>query len=448
MTLPDESDERRRGTHLLVSFAIVAAFTIAAWGRLSLPFSTTEAVFVHEALRASGQASTPDFSMPDNPVPAQVLGVIQQLVGTSERALRLVFLLLLVASAWVLAELLPRAGLAATCVLTVGMLGYAMTNELVLPQLVSVFPAALAILAAPIGRPTTNLRAILGIAGALALGALGLKAALNAALILVAIALVLGTLLDRLTAVVTAAVAVATAWALGRGPALPNWSYGLVGGRNDSEVIGIVALIAFGGLVIASLVVNDGHRRQRVALFVAAVASWIVVYFACFAAVQVRVDGPWADWTDVQVAFGPSRIVAMLLLAHAVSSLRGIVQVVAVAIIAAALVFRMSDHEAAPRTALGVLSEARAVAQPGVGLAVGGPDRVSVAVYARLGNAPSMPVIYMPEDATSATLAEHARKLEVQRLWLFPALAEPIEGFSRPESRPASAKLLMPLVLD
>jgi hypothetical protein len=452
----DEGDERRRGTHLLVSFAIVAAFTLASWNRLALPFSTAEAVFVHEALRASGQASTPDFSAPDNPVPARVLAVIQQLVGTSERPLRLVFVLLLAASAWFLSELLPRPGVAGVAILTLAMLACGLAP--LRPATLVMLPASLALLAAPLGAPMTNLRALLGLAGAVALGAISLRSALVGAGVMAVIAVFRGSAFERVMAFVAAAAGVAAGRVAQSAQSAPGRAYSIASGSGD-ELFGILLLAGFVVVVIASLLANDGNRRPRVALLFALISGAVAAYFLWLSDLQ-DVKRPLLQGADLDLSFAAVRVGAILFLGYAVIGFPRFIQALSVVLASGMLAYTLFAGDQDDRTApLSVLDDARAVAQPGAALAVEGSRRVSVAVYARLGRAPSMPVYYMPETVTPDGLAELCRKNEVQQLWLFPPRspaqtseglkpAEKIPGLSMPETRPAKTRTLMQLIVD
>jgi hypothetical protein len=450
MNLQDVGDERRRGAHLLVSFAIAAALTIAAWDRLAVPFSTKEALFVHEALRASGQAATPDFSIPDDPVPAQVLGFFQQLVGTSERPLRLVFLLLLAATAWFLAELLPEPDLAASAVLTLGLVGSWMVTPacLVSPDLLPLLPAALALLAAPLGPRITTSRALLGLAGMLALGALGSAPAFAAAAAVAAVSLVRGSLLDRLTGFVTAGVGAAAGFVLASSrPGFAFVSGAEAGAR--SSVLDWWVVAAGAAVVVASLIVAAG-RWHRIALVAASVAAAVPALAALMRLQQpIRaLDQRFPDLTDLTLGVAVARVAPILLLASAVAAFRPAVRVVLAALMAALVAFGLLRAPPEDRTALDVLADARTVAQPGAALAVAGEHRVAVALYARLGHAPSMPVFYVPESAALDAVSAVCRKNEVRQLWLFPPHGTLPPGLSIPESRPTGVKKLMLLVVE
>jgi hypothetical protein len=449
----NDPDEGRRGTCLLVSFAVAAAFTVASWDRLSLPFSTSEARFVHEALRASGQASTPDFDLPDNPVPARVLAVIQQLVGTSERALRLVFLLILAASAWLLAELLPYPSVTGSIVLVLGLFSYAMDDTgMVLPGLVTFLPAALALLAAPFGPPMTRMRAALGAAGMIALGAISLRAGGAAAAALVAAAIVRGSLVERLVSLGAAACGVGAGLAL-RSAQTVDGAFGWDAGgapRSNDWIWG--PIVALGAVVLWSFFVDRDHRRGRLAVLAAVVAAMAVGVFWLTSLQQIiSRDGvpiPLIDITDIVLTIGPSRVIAVLLLASAAASLPAIGRMLALVTLLAVLGFAFVRPPAPNRAPLEILDEARAVAQPSAGLAVGGEHRVAVAVYARLGRSASMQMFWVPETSPLDKLAEQVRKHDVRQLWVYPPPATVPPGFSAAETRPGPAKKLTLLVVE
>lgn len=451
MNDPDEG--RDRGTCLLVSFAVAAAFTIAAWDRLALPFSTSEARFVHEALRASGQAATPDFDLPDNPVPAQVLAVIQQLVGTSERSLRLVFLLILAVSAWLLAELLPYPSVSGSVVLLLGMLALALGDQGVLqPDLIVLLPAALMLFAAPFGPPTTLLRGILGVCGMIALGAVSLRAGYAGAAALVAAAIVRGSLIERLTALVAAACGVATGLALRPAQTVAG-SFGWeaeTAARSNDWIWGPLA--ALGLVVLWSFFVDRDHVRGRLALLAGMIAAISVGVFSLTGLQQI-ISGrgtipPIPDFTDITLFTGVVWAAGTLLLASAAAALPGVGRLLAIVTLLAALGFAFVRPPAPNRAPLDILDEARAVAQPSSGLAVGGEHRVAVAVYARLGRSPSMQMLWVPESAPPDQLAEHCRKHDVRQLWVYPPFATLPPGFSAAESRPGGAKKLVLLVVE
>src|SRR5436190_13093691 len=153
--MPSDVDapEPRRGLHLLALLAIAVAFTVAAWNRLALPFSTGEATFVHAALRASGQAMPPDFPGAPPAPEACTLATIQQLFGSTERALRIACLLLLAVSGWVLAELIlaPTLATALTPLLFLLASPDVTRADFLRSETLVVLPASLALLAAPIG---------------------------------------------------------------------------------------------------------------------------------------------------------------------------------------------------------------------------------------------------------------------------------------------------------
>jgi hypothetical protein len=95
-----------------------------------------------------------------------------------------------------------------------------------------------------------------------------------------------------------------------------------------------------------------------------------------------------------------------------------------------------------------VLAQARGVASTDGGLAVAGPDRVAVAVYARLGHAPPMPLFFVPENADPDALARLCRRYGVRRLWFHRPPVNAPRGLASAESRPAHVPLLAPFLVD
>ena len=123
--------------------------------------------------------------------------------------------------------------------------------------------------------------------------------------------------------------------------------------------------------------------------------------------------------------------------------------VIAVLLLAVLILSSVLDSEARKDSpAQEVLAQARMVAQPGAGLAVSGSDRIAIAVYARFGRAPMMPIAYVPEEVPWDGLPKWCRDRGIRQLWLSPPREEAPPGFSAPASRPASVPLLMPLVVE
>jgi hypothetical protein len=316
----------------------------------------------------------------------------------------------------------------------------------VLPQALIVLPAALALLAAPIGGPVTNARAVPALLGALAAGSIAAEAAIVVAATLAAAALVRGTLLERLTALLTAAAGLALAWVV-HGPfaELARLLPDELPVRSASVLANPVAPIAAGVVLgTASLFARDAARPQRVALMAATLAGCACVFFFVWKVSSTR-GFPAGLWIAVSAATPPG----LVLLAAAANALGPAVRwLVALALLAACAWFVRHPPAPPEPAAAGILAQARAVAQPGSALAVHGDTRVGMAVYARLGHAPAMPLIHVPEQAPFAGLADFCRRLGVRQLWVHPPLPEAPPGFSSPESRPGGAADLTYLVVE
>jgi hypothetical protein len=443
MNPSDDREEPGRNAALLGCLAIAIAFTAAAWDRLSLPFSTGEARFVHQALRESGQVGSPDFCADPNRVPAQILVVVQQLVGSSERALRSAMLVLLFASGWFLAEIVPGRSRLRFFMPFLIILARVSVSLQLSPQLLVVLPAALALLASPIGVPVTKLRALLGLAGSLTLGSIGFEAAFPFAVALAAICLLRGSILGRVGGIATAAAGTALAWFLHGRPELHLPSIRLSEVWTDHW-----SSLVLPGIILASLFVRDGFRRDRLAL----AFGWVLGFLA-FASVvgpieilPLHVPSEQCDFGAL--AFSVLTPLLWILLGSALTSFRPL----GIIVVMLGILFILSgllDSEARKdATATTVLAQARAVSQPGAALAVSGEDRVAVAVYARLGNAPMMPIAYVPETVPPDGLAKWCRDRGIRQLWIHPPVPDAPPGFSAPASRPAAVTLLMPLVVE
>jgi hypothetical protein len=382
MNLFDDPEARLRSRHLLAALGMAAAFVVASWRTLAIPFSDAEAAFVHASLRAGGQVISPEFDAPSHAPSARALGVLEQIVGIDERALRILFVAFLAVAGCLVTELLFPARLGSAVIPLLGFLALPLLTQrdLIRPELLVVLPAGLALLAAPIGRRVTNLRGGLGLAGAVAVGAMGWHPAAVLAAVLVLVAAFRGSALDRAGAVVTAIAALATAWAT--------------------------------GAPFAGLLPESPSLDARVALF--AVVPAVLVFLATAAS-----------------AVGAVARTA-----------------VALALLGLVVVPFVRPPDPGNRIAVTVLDQVRSVAIPGSALAVAGPGRVAVAVYARLGHAVPVPIVYVPEHATLADLAAFLRKAGLRQVWLHPPVADAPRGFSMPESQPASASLLRPLMLE
>jgi hypothetical protein len=444
MNPSDVHEEPGRNGALVVSLVLAIAFTAAFWDRLSVSFSRGEASFVHQALRASGQATSPDFCPDANQVPARILAVVQQLVGFNERSLRLAMLVLFFASTWFLSEIVPGRGRLRFVMPFVMVLAGASSSVVVEPGRLAVLPAALALLASPIGPPITNFRALLGLAGSLALGSIGFEAAFVPAVAIAAMCLVRGSMLERLTGLATAAAGPALAWILHGASRLhfPSMSFS----GSWSAATAPLVLIA---IIVTSLFIRDGFRRHRLAL----AFGWFTGLLA-LASIAGPMEVLPLDIPCEQRNFGAMLAFSALfpplwvLLASALTSSRAM-GVIAVVLFAVVILSNVLDSEARKDSpALEVLDQARMVAQPGAALAVSGNDRIAVAVYARFGRAPMMPIAYVPEGVTRDDLAKWCRDRGIRQLWVSPPLEEAPPGFSAPASRPASVPLLMPLVVE
>jgi hypothetical protein len=443
MNSPDDHEPGRNAA-LVACLALAIAFIAVAWDRLSVPFSTGEARFVHEALRSSGQATSPDFCPDPNPAPARILAVVQQLVGFNERPLRVAMLVLLFAATWFLAEIVPgRSRLRFVMPFLMILVGVSRSVS-VEPGRLAVLPAALALLASPIGPPVTNFRALLGLAGSLALGSIGFEAAFVPAVAIAGVCLVRGSILDRLTGLVTAAAGPSLAWVLHGAPRLRFPS--ISPGASWSEAAAPLVLAA---IIVISLFVRDGFGRHRLAL-----AFGGFMGLLAFASIAGPIEILPLDVPCEQRNFGAALAFSALLpllwvlVASALTSSRALV-VVAVVLFAVLILDLFLDSKSRKDSrALEVLAQARMVAQPGAALAVSGNDRAAIAVYARFGRAPMMPVVYVPEDVTLEGLPKWCRDRGIRQLWVSPPRDEAPPGFSAPASRPSAVPLLMPLVVE
>lgn len=213
----------RHHRRLLASLAIAAAFVVASWDRLALPFSTDEAIFIHQALVSGKQVVSPAFEGPQNEAATAVMEAIGQLVGFRERPLRLACVLALLLAAAALAEVLADAGAWAGLVPLAALLAlppFARVLPL-RPEVFVLLPAALAMLAVPAARPIGIPRSLLAIAGVLGVAAFGLVPAAVVAAALFLSALGRAEVLDRILVVVTASAGVIAAWAFQE---VPHWS--------------------------------------------------------------------------------------------------------------------------------------------------------------------------------------------------------------------------------
>ena len=137
------------------------------------------------------------------------------------------------------------------------------------------------------------------------------------------------------------------------------------------------------------------------------------------------------------------------MLAHAARAGGRVLAIVVAALLAGAILFGTRAQDVRGRSVpLEILEQARKVATPDAGLAVAGPDRVAVAVYARLGHAPPMPLMYVPENAAPDALAALCRRNAVRTLWFHPEPVPRPAGFAAAPARTAQAPLLAPIVLE
>jgi hypothetical protein len=384
-----------------------------------------------------------------NTVPVKVLDVLRQLVGTTERSLRLLIVLLLVCSAILLTEALSVPRLTSS-VLLLGSF-FAMpsvaTVDLVRPEMLLLLPAALALLSVPWRGRVSNLHAILGTAGSMALGALDLQAAITSGALVAISGCVKGRLLDRLSALTSAAAGVALgARVHGTAGRLPEIAFGAPAWEAVQTAVAdlwpaaqlsfFVAI--FGGCAFPAiaLLVRDGSFLQRIALIAGlGIAFWV--------GTSIVIEGQRSALPAVAPAI-PSLVLLWALSAEALGPAPRLAFAAVLAFCSVLPFFRSAPDD---RQAILILDQARSIALPDNALAVEGPDRLPIAVYARLGHAPPMPIIYIPEHTPFETLGDVARANGITKVWVHPARDAAPPGFSASESRPAGVRLT-PFLLE
>jgi hypothetical protein len=351
-----------------IFFSALAAVALAAsLGRLALPFTTAEAGFVHQAMRALALVEGPDFAPVGSLREAGILARAFFETGLTERAARLLFVLSLAAAgllALTAAKAVRASSAFAVALLLLGAPAL-LRADVVSPGLLYAAPAACALLA--VARGGRGFAVVATLSSGAALFA---TARLDP-----------GTAATTAIGVLTLAVSGGSPAAVARALAAIGLAAGAVrlDGAPTFAAAAVFAMVL--RVVAASTLLADGQRPRpdRVAGALLPLAALLV-----------------ARTAEAGGAASRALLVFGLLVAYAATFAAGV----------------------APREDPRILLEdARRVATTADVVAFGGEGRVGAAVYARLGHDPAMPHVFVPEGVAKADLPAAARRFGARVLW-------------------------------
>ncbi len=417
---PPEITARARSRALVAVLIGVTAFWFVHRTQWSSAWSSAEASFVHHAFRATGLVPGPALPSTATPAQAATLGYVMYLVGATPETLRgfMLFVLLVLAAATL--EGLRRCGIAVAIV----VLGWILASreivevDFVSPMWIAAALVGVARLASADESEWSAGRAAVGILGAAALASFSPGAAVCLAAVLIVDATTTRAARARITTAVAAAVCGGLAFAIDRDvvsrlrfdPVATTGWHAMPSLPWLPKPFEWVALAVLGCLGAASIVFVPTADRRRAVGRVVCLA--LIGGCAPFLAPSSR---------DAIIAPVWLAAIAALVGACASNAPRAIAWGLAILVLGChvQLVRDPPPPKDRPDAVL-VLESARASRLPASGLVVSGDLRVAVAVAARTGHNPGIPVVLVPEDAEPGGLAGVCRQLGLQRVWFVP----------------------------